>query len=126
MNNFYAQSLTSTLESYSLLQNNWDDDGANAPASEDIDNAFKFIKLIQEQHVDEPIIGISCSGEINFVWDKQELGVYIDIGFKNGGYSYYCLNKNEKEKLKNEEQYNKDALVCLMEILKPKTEVLHI
>ncbi|KTC88574.1 hypothetical protein [Legionella cincinnatiensis] len=123
MNHFSAQSLTSTLESYSLLKNDWDSEGACAPTTEDINNAFKFIRLIQEQDVQEPIIGISSSGEINFVWDDKELGIYIDIGFKNGGYSYYCMNKNEQEKLKNEEQYNKDDLICLMEILKPKFEV---
>ena len=123
MNHFYTQSLTSTLESYSLLKNDWDNDGAFAPAREDIDNAFKFIKLIHDQDIEEPVIGISSSGEINFVWDNQELEVYIDIGFKNGGYSYYCTAKDEQEKLRNEEQYNKDDLICLMEILKPKLEV---
>ncbi|STX40331.1 Uncharacterised protein [Legionella donaldsonii] len=117
-----AQSPANTLESYCHLKNDWDGDGATAPQEIDIKNAFQFLKIILSLDIQEPIVGISSDGEINFVWNKKEFGIYIDVGFINGGFSYYAIDSDKKEKLKNADAYNQEDLLCLMEILRPRLE----
>ena len=120
--NISAQNIEQALSCYSDYRDNWDQEGGVAPHKEALINATKFWKLIHEaSKIDLPSVFLSGDGEINFIWDISESPVYIDVGFINSGYSYYAIDTNEKEILKDSNTYNEDDLVCLLKLLKIKS-----
>ena len=92
------ENISKELSVYSNLKNNWDGEDGAIPSQIDINNAKQFLILIKDNYK-APIPMISGSGEVGFFWHNKFVGVYIDLGFLNGGFSYYAIDKNNKEAL---------------------------
>jgi len=107
--------ISDELSSYSKLKNNWDGEDGITPLQSDIYNAEQFLELIKNYR--PPISMISGSGEVGYFWPAKLIGIYIDLGFLNGGFSYYAIDKENKEYFRDEDKFNKDTFSELLNLI---------
>ncbi len=105
------------ITEYSSYRPNWDEDGSLVPDEIAINNSRKFLVLITTLNVTLPSVNLSSDGEINFIWGKPENPGYIHIGFMNTGYSYFAINANNQEVLRDSNIYDEEDIKCLLKTI---------
>ncbi len=121
MNSVFACEINEIIQNYSTKEDNWDGDGALSPKQDDIKNAQKFVNMLCDEHIFEnPMVALSSEGEISFVWRDKETGLFIDLGFINGGISYYLLTSSGEERCFDRNEYNENELRQIIANLKQK------
>jgi hypothetical protein len=105
--------ISEALNEYSNYKPNWGD-GSLVPDELAIKNSRQFLVVMTTLDIPLPSVNLSSDGEINFIWGKPESPGYIHIGFMNAGYSYYAINAERKEVLRDSDVYNEEDLKCLL------------
>ena len=81
------------LESFYILEENWDGDGANAIPEVAIDQAKKFLSEILHGHFIQPTgVAASPEGEVLIFWRNDD--EYIEANFFEDGGCIVCFRSN--------------------------------
>lgn len=90
------EKLIGELRRWSLLNANWDGEGASAPVASSLKEAVSFVSLLQETDVlPEPML--NASGHAGLFWKDDSL--YADIEFLGDGrIAYYIERYGDKHK----------------------------
>src|SRR5690606_5941498 len=81
--------------SWSLLETNWDGEGALAPSPESLKQAVSFVRLLSDIPLPEPML--LSSGRAALYWNENNL--YADLEFlEDGRIAYFIKNNGDKHK----------------------------
>lgn len=81
--------MTNNLNSYKLLENNWDGKGGVKPNNSIIQTTKNFIKILENNNIAEPKLMLSGDNEIALFWNNKSN--YIEISITNSkNFSYFC------------------------------------
>lgn len=85
----------------------------------DVENAFKFYRLLSNGGIWPHYIVITDVGEIEFHWNNSGsiAGFFLDLGFIDGGFSYFYEHSNGNQICKNSKKFDEDELIYLVEII---------
>ena len=79
--------LCAKLRACANLPDDWDGYGGRAPASEDIENAVRFISHIPESALFSAQLMVAGDGDVGFRWRQKDR--FLEIGFSDGEISFY-------------------------------------
>lgn len=90
-----CEELIGEIRSWSLLETNWDGEGALAPSPESLKQAVSFVRLLSDIPLPEPML--LSSGRAALYWNENNL--YADLEFlEDGRIAYFIKNNGDKHK----------------------------
>ncbi|HEY1934388.1 MAG TPA: hypothetical protein VGG99_20460 [Acetobacteraceae bacterium] len=103
----FGRATAAEIMSYVALQDNWDQEGANAPHPEAMNDALRMLEATPFE-VGAPKPMVLASGDIALYWDYGE--VYAEIGFDGSGtyYAYATAPDHEPVHLDDVSVYGHD------------------
>ena len=97
--------LREEIQAYASLTDNWDGDGATAPAAQAVQDAIEFLNG-RPHRIPLPLPEVASIGDVGIYWDED--GIFAEVQF--GGdqaYSYYAQRKVARDVV---EEYGDDGI----------------
>lgn len=87
------ENLMGEIREFSLLEANWDGEGALKPSSQSIRDASAFVRLM-DAHASFPEPVLHVSGNVALFWDQGD-ALYADVEFLGGNSVAYFIKTNQ-------------------------------
>jgi hypothetical protein len=86
------ETLIGTLRNWSLLDHDWDGEGAAKPVADSIREAVAFVRLVANSKFEDPEPMLTASGHAALFWNTADL--YADIEFLGDKRIAYFVKRN--------------------------------
>ncbi len=95
------------------------DEDITWPTEQAYEDAKRFIRLLPLSKIHVPEIYFPHDGEITFLWDEQDCGLYVDLGFYGDEtYSYFATDDSGKELMEGKASICQELPDDLVDMLK--------
>jgi hypothetical protein len=101
------EEIIGTIRGWTLLNENWDGEGASAPSAASLKDAVLFVNLLNSQSpLPQPML--HASGKAGLYWNQG--GLYADIEFLGDGRVTYYVEQHGKDKHKGVVQIRQNEM----------------